>query len=412
MAVHGLWLTKEIPEATRRGDLKYSAGLMAALAATGVDLTVIGFRQDGQTGAIAFGAIETAGVPGARAIAFRPLRPEPVRRVWSLVSALPSDAFRTGTQAFRAAIGAALAEQQWRFVVLEHVAMGWAVDVLRTAAAARGLALPPIVYVAHNHEATAKRIAAATARDGLPVRLAMRFDAWKNARLEAKMVGASTLVTTITADDLRRFEAQGGGAALVCLPPGYDGKVVADRVIDADVPRRCVVFGSAGWIAKKHALAEFLCAADPLFLEAGIGIDLVGNIEPGFGAMLARTFRSCRFVGVVDDPAPALAAARIGVSADRSFAGFKLKYLDYAFHRLPIATLASETSGMPVDTAADILCAADHQGLAAAITAAIDDFAALNRMQNATFAKFAAYFNWPRTGETFAEALARLGAGA
>ncbi len=397
--MRGLWLTKEIPEATRRGDLKYSAGLMRALARAGAALTVVGFRQDGRNGAVTL-----AGGPEG-GLHFLPLRQEPVRRVWSLLSALPSDAFRTGTDDFAAAIARLLPDADWQFVVLEHVAMGWALRALRAFARKNGTALPPVVYIAHNHEATAKRIAAATAGGSLAVRAAMRLDAWKNARLEADVVRASRLVTTITEDDLRRFQQQGAGAHLVCLPPGYDGAVVASRVIDEGVPRRCVVFGSAGWIAKKHALAEFLCVADPLFRAEGIGIDLVGNIEPDFGAMLARTFTSCRFVGAVDDPGPALASARIGVSADRSYAGFKLKYLDYAFHRLPIATLASETSGMPVDVARDIICAADHVSLAEAIKTAIDDFAALNRMHEATFAGFSAYFNWCRTGETLRTAL-------
>jgi hypothetical protein len=400
----GLWLTREIPAHAFRGDLRYSAGLIGALASAGCRLTVIGVRQPGSADPLRLAGQDDL----SPALTLVALPAQTASKASSLLSMLPSDAYRTGTPMYRRALRQTLAERDYDFVVIDHICMGWAVAEIEDWAHRRGRQTPPLIYIAHNHEASAKRFAAKSVRTNPLMAAIIRFDALKTGWLENRVVADSALVTTITEDDRRRFLAAFPGKPIVLLPPGYSAPVRSHRVIDGTVPRRCIIFGSDGWVAKRHALLEFLKAADPIFARAGVGIDLVGNIQPAFGQMIAETYRSCRFIGRVDDPAPCFEQVRIGVCADQTHAGFKLKYLDYAFNRVPIAALASEISGMPLCPEQDMIIGADYIRLAFAIVERIDDFGALNRMQDTVFANFQGYFSWQRAGAEFFQALARL----
>ena len=79
----------------------------------------------------------------------------------------------------------------------------------------------------------------------------------KAAVLERAIVDAADLVTAIAPGDAALYCARRSGRPVIELPPGYDGRRVAERRITADMPRRVVMVGSFEWVAKQINLRDF-----------------------------------------------------------------------------------------------------------------------------------------------------------
>jgi glycosyltransferase involved in cell wall biosynthesis len=153
-----------------------------------------------------------------------------------------------------------------------------------------------------------------------------------------------------------------------------------------------VIIGSYDWLPKRVNLIEFLRVADPLFAAAGVELLVVGGADPRFLESLSRTTRATRFTGPVADARAHLADARIGIAAERVGGGFKMKTLDYVFHRVPLAALAGTIPGLPVRDGKSALICPDASLLARRIIGVIDDFDTLNRMQRLAYKASAGVF--------------------
>jgi glycosyltransferase involved in cell wall biosynthesis len=382
-----LWLTREFPDPPTRGDLLYTHHLVRSLAAAGAALTVLCLdRSDAAA----------ARTPPDAPIAWRRLPRRDVRRVWSLASTLPSDSYRTATVDFRRELDRLLSERRWDAVILDHIATGWALEPLLRWRRRTGTTLP-LVYVSANHETSLKAEVADSQRGSTLYKNVLRYDAYKFARLERRIVEAASLVTAITEEDAALYRRDFPHRRIHPLPPGYDGTVVATRTIGPDVPRRCIHFGSLDWIAKKQSMRDFIAVADDTFATAGIGLDVVGTIAPDFESVF-ESCRSVRLVGRVPDGAPHLAAARIGLMIDRVGGGFKLKHLDYIFHRLPTVSMRGQTHGLDLRDDLEIKIADDYPAMVDWVRAHIDDFDKLNDMQNRAFERARERFDWGKRG--------------
>ena len=106
----------------------------------------------------------------------------------------------------------------------------------------------------------------------------------------------------------------------------------------AATERRVVLVGSFHWLVKQQNLQAFLAVADPLFARHGITLDVVGSMPEALAAALRSKLRATVLHGFVDDTRPLLAGARIAVVPEAIGGGFKLKFLDYLFGRVPIAS--------------------------------------------------------------------------
>jgi glycosyltransferase involved in cell wall biosynthesis len=392
-----LWLTREFPDPPNRGDLVYTYHLVRSLAAAGAELTVLCLDRPE--------AVAARTAPDAP-IEWRRLPRRHVRRVWSLATALPSDSYRTATVDFRRELERLLAERRWDAVILDHIATGWALEPVLRWRRRTGAALP-IVYVSANHESSLKTEVAASQRGSTLYKSVLRYDAYKFARLEGRIVDAASLVTAITEEDAALYRHDFPHRRVHPLPPGYDGGIVPARSIGPDVPRRCVHFGSLDWIAKKQNMRDFIAVADDAFAAADIGLDIVGTVAPDFETVFAGC-RSVRLVGRVPDGAPHLAAARIGLMIDRVGGGFKLKHLDYVFHRLPTVSMRGQTHGLNLDDDTEIKIADDYAAMVDWVKTHIDDFDTLNDMQNRAFEKARARFDWSKRGREFYDLLAEV----
>jgi glycosyltransferase involved in cell wall biosynthesis len=315
----------------------------------------------------------------------------------SLFSRLPNVATQYNCASFRRALREQMA-RDWEAIVVDHLGMGWAWPLVE--AYRRQKAGVTSVFIAHNCEAEARRSVARNFRGNIVRKIGLSVDAAKADRLEKKLVRQSNLVSAITAEDLRFF---GGSNKIVLLTPGYAGRHIACREIDAATPRRALILGSAIWLAKQMNLIEFTAAADDLFYERQIELWVVGNVPDNLKAK--SHFRATRFLGFVEDLEPIIRSVRVGIVAERTGGGFKLKTLDYIFNRVPIAAIRGSIAGLPLTPGLDYLSFESIRELAHGVAAVIDNTERLNSLQRAAYEKCKSGFDWSDRGRTLCNAI-------
>jgi glycosyltransferase involved in cell wall biosynthesis len=287
------------------------------------------------------------------------------------------------TRTIRARMAERLSAGPWDAIVFDSLATGWALEPVSEALAAAPRR-PAIVYIAHNHETTLARRVAAIHPHPLK-RQINRADALKVARLERHLAAAADLIMANSPEDCELFRQDYPDKPVEWVRPAFVGDRVAVRRIGPDVPRRAVMVGSFDWLPKRVNLVEFVSVADPLFAAAGVELQIVGAGSPSLLESLRRQTRATTFTGPIDNPAPYLAQARVGIVAERVGGGFKLKSLDYVFNRVPVAALAGTMPGVPLRDGESALICPDVETLAGEIIAAIDDFDRLNRLQERAY---------------------------
>ena len=116
-------------------------------------------------------------------------------------------------------------------------------------------------------------------------------------------------------------------------------------------------------------------------------------------------FRATRFLGFVEDLEPIFRSVRVGIVAERTGGGFKLKTLDYIFNRVPIATIRGGIAGLPLTPGLHYLSFASMRELAQGVVAVIDDIQRLNSLQQAAYEKCKSGFDWSARGRTLCSAI-------
>lgn len=378
-----LWVTLADPEPATNGQLIYSKGLIEATQRAGASLTVIGVARPDHRRPM----LDPSGIEWRLALT----RPRPA---WlRLLSRDPVLAQHT-SPAMKQILEHSLAERLWDVVVFDSICAAWSLQcVLRHRA--RSPRPPRIVYIAHNHEVTVAQRMVAEARGAR--RWLRRIDALKVTNLEARLISAADVVTSNTPQDCQRFNIDSGGRTIVLLPPGYGGPRITERVIDAAVPRRAVLVGSYDFPPKRVALESFLEAAATRLSNAEIELQIVGGAAAGYLDGLRRRYPSVEFVGPVADVQPYPMRARLALVPDL-LGGFKLKGLDYVFHRLPILAMRVALPGMPLEDGHSVELFDSHTAMAEGIVRLIDDFPGLNARQERAYAACADRFDWDRIG--------------
>ena len=391
-----LWITRNGPGANPAGAEVYSLGLLEAVADAGASVTSLGLGPDGDDRAADRGR-------GA-SVDWRIVRARERGTLRSLASKLPLVAARASPPPLADTLSRVLEEQEFDVVAFDNYVAGWALDAVRRS----GRKPKRAVYVAHNDET---RLAADIAQNfaGDPLRrLALKLNAAKIRRLETKLLRRADLLVTLTEPDRDQLLPRNPDLEAIVLPPGYGDRRRASRRITAEVPRRIAMVGSVRWIAKRMNVAAFLEAADRRLAEAGITLDVIGDVPDDFRAEWEPRLAATRFRGFVDDLAEEMAATRLGLVVEATGGGFKLKTLDYIFNRVPVAALAGSSEGLPRAVTDTFLVAGDMAGLTDRIIAAIDDFDSLNARQEAAFAAANDVFDWSQNGRRFLAAITSL----
>jgi polysaccharide biosynthesis protein PslH len=390
-----LWIARYIPYPLDAGAKVYSAKLAESLAEAGAMVRFLGFgdvRAVQERGA----NIEWREVPGHKrgyaAAAF---------------SALPIAAAIDATRGYRTLLESQLGEH-WDAIVFDGYGSGWALN--RCLAHRSDAKSPPpvLVHVSHNHEANLWQLMAGECRGSALKRMALRNNANKASTLERRLVRASDLLTTVSDEDRRSLGAALDDTRAIVLTPGYDGRSALARRIGAGTPRRVILMGSFRWVVKRENLVRFLALADPVFEEHGIELDVIGEVPPDLLPELRARCRATRFHGFVADVEPFFARARLGVVPECIGGGFKLKFLDYIFGRLPVATLSQAAAGLPPELRRTLLTTDTLDGLVRAIVSHMDRIGELNRMQESAFALAEERYRWNTRGDELKRAIAEV----
>ena len=391
-----LWLARELPLPLTSGDKIYTARLAQALVAAGVSVTFMGLASSATSSpraAEAFeGRIEWIIVPG---------RPNPT--VLALASPLPLVAARYCTRNYVQQLEAILRTHDFDTVILDHYAMVWAVDVMRKSE--RNGARASIAYIAHNFETQVSADIARNFRGSLFRKAALHANAWKIAKAEPSLARGADLIAAHTAEDRNNLDRLSPLSAKLVLPPAYHGSRVSDRQIVQATPRRVAVVGNYRWMAKQINLSACLEAADPVMQDAGIGIDIVGEVPDAFRKAWETRVKATRFHGFVEDLGKFLAERRMGLVIEETGGGFKNKILEYVFNRLPVAAIKDSMTGLPMVPGLDYLSFQSMRQLAHGVAAVIDDVERLNSMQRAAYEKCDGGFDWSDRGRTLCNAL-------
>ncbi|MFO1057167.1 MAG: hypothetical protein U1E53_09385 [Dongiaceae bacterium] len=289
--------------------------------------------------------------------------------------------------------------------MIDQYGLGWALPLIRRRwpdPATR----PLLVHVSHDHEESVTRQLFADCNEGAAKRLALRLNAWKTARYERWVVDSVDLVTVITAEDGATYARQHPRQRFLPLTPGFSGRPVAERRLDAGLPRRAVLLGSFGWIAKQMNLRDFLAAADPVLAAAGVELEVVGPIPDSLRSELAPAMRAtCASPGSSTTRRSIRRRAARHRRRARGVGGFKLKMLDYVFNRVWRSPGCVSVTGIPEPVGRHFLLADDLAALARTVVAAIDDVERLDRLQSQAFAAALPAFAWEARGTALRHAI-------
>lgn len=390
-----LWISRDLPFPLDAGDKVYSANMSRAVCEAGVQVRFFGFGAAPSDMAGEW-PVETCTVGGRKHGMLR-----------GLLSRLPLAAAIHDTTAYRQILDKQL-EQQWDVIVLDSYGSGWALDACVKARRAAPGKKPVLVYLSHNHEENLWHSMARDSR-GTSLKKAMLWLNYRKVRaLERRILENVDLVTAITEEDAQNYSGQAGKKSIIVLTPGYSGRMAPEREIDIKAPCRVVLVGSFRWVVKQENLRRFLEIADKRFVQQGVRLDVIGDVPLALLNELRPSTKATEFHGFVEDVSPFFNAARMAVVPEFIGGGFKLKYLDYIFSRVPVASISAAAAGLPDAIRRNILCRDDLKQLVDAIVEYIGEPGQLNRMQQQAFAEARTLFQWKDRGEQFRLALDRL----
>jgi hypothetical protein len=321
----------------------------------------------------------------------------------ALFSSLPIAAAIDATPAYRRLLEQQLSET-WDAIILDGYGTGWALPRCRQYTE-RYAPRCVLVHVSHNHEELLWRSMVRQAQVALPRRCAL----WQNYRkvraLERRLVRSVDLLSVITGEDAATLGAQLPPQRVLTLTPGYSGYSAPKRIIDARTPRHVLLVGSFRWVIKQENLTRFVRAADPVFQQHDIELDVVGDVPAELRARLQPHCGATRFHGFVDAVAPFLSNARLAVVPEVIGGGFKLKFLDYFFGRVPVVTLTAAAAGLPQVLRSALFNCENLPAMVASIVTHIDHLTLLNQRQERAWSVSAALFRWRDRGVELRQAI-------
>jgi glycosyltransferase involved in cell wall biosynthesis len=389
-----LWIARYMPYPLDAGAKVYSAKLAEALVAAGATVRFLGYGspnaapRDCGVEYVSVGSVQRS-------------------QLAAIVSHLPIAAAIDATPEYASLIEEQL-RAEWDAIVLDGYGSGWALSRCLDYVAEQTIRRTVLVHVSHNHEAAVWQEMAREARGSI----ARRFVLWQNAlkvrRLERRVVSSVDVVSAICDEDLAALQPTQPSEQLVTLTPGYEGPMTEQRTIEASTPRRVIVVGSFRWVMKQENLARFVTAADPIFHEHGVHLDIVGDVPEELLNTLRPLCRATTFHGFVADTTELLSNARIAIVPELIGGGFKLKFLDYFFGRVPVATLSAAAAGLPAALRPLLLETSDMNGLVKIIVEHIDALDRLNELQSRAFQVARSQFKWEDRGMRLKQAIGQL----
>ncbi len=357
-----LWLSGEYLLPADSGLYRYSLDMLNALREMGHEVRAIGRARsaDGTYEADDDGiwtVLPHRNVPMWKKMA----HPAPVKvtEVWG-------DDFADAVQEALAICGPDI-------VLFDHLRVGAALEIIDGTV--------PSIYVSQNDETRVKE-KMIPAANGIR-KAALFVDLKKMERFENHLLRTCDGVSAISTADIETFQARNPKGPIVHTLPSYRGTRRPERTITEETPRRVAMISTLYWGAKIDNMVMALRGLKPL-IDSGVEVVVfTGGYPPP--DEVSRQYPKVRFEGYVDDFDQALADCRVGIVFEPVGGGFKMKTLDFIFHRVPLVTGHTSAMSLPLIPGKSVEEVRSEIELAPLIASMLDDLDRLNDLQNAAF---------------------------
>lgn len=375
-----LVVTPVVPRNLFSGEQIYTYNLYKALSKY-LDITLVGNEDAGSPGLPIDWAKEVITVPRGR-----------LGKHWSVFSPYPSGIFQFYSGQIKTALQGLIERGiQYDAIDCNSYLMYRAAKYFNDRYERQWGRRIPTLLVTHNVEAMSRAGMAERSQNFL-VRKAFQWDSVKVGWHERQALQSFDEVTAITPDDAAYMRAIVGKDVLPVVP-GYDGVKLPNHRITGETKRQVIVLGSFMWEAKRQNILNLIQAATEHFSRANIKLKIVG-MAPASLIEDVKRFSFVEITGAVDSFEEHLQESRIAIIAEGVGGGFKLKSLDYIFHKIPMAILNGSISGVPVSSGKDYLGYDSLDELVAGIVCEIDNVEKLNGMANAAYLACEHAFDW------------------
>lgn len=362
-----LWLSGEYLLPADSGLYRYSLDMMNALRTYGHEINAIGRARTPEG--------EDRPAPGWVILPHRSL---PMWR--RMAGKAPVKVVDVWDRTYAAAVERAMDEHAPDVVLFDHLRAAAALDVIGGRI--------PTVYVSQNDESMVKRRMVPAAR-GIR-KLALWIDLKKMERFETRVLRQCDGISAISSADVKSFASRVPHKQIVHTLPSYRGTRVQTRTITADTPRRVAMISTLYWGAKIDNMTMALRGLEPSISAGTEVVVFTGGYQPP--AAVARDYPTVRFEGFVEDFDAALDECRLGVVYEPVGGGFKMKTLDFIFHRVPLVTGRASAADLPLQAGESVELVNSADELAPVVDSLLDDFDRLNSLQEAAFATCAGLF--------------------
>ena len=362
-----LWLSGEYLLPADSGLYRYSLDMLNTLQEMGHDVRAIGRARSRADGAV----VDDGNGDGDGIWTILPFQSPPMWRKMAVPA--PVKVTEVWGHDYADALQESLATFSPDIVLLDHLRMGAALNVIDGTV--------PSVYVSQNDEARVKEkmIPAAT---GVR-KAALYVDLKKMERFENNLLRTCDGVSAISTADIETFAARSPKGRIVHTLPSYRGTRRTERTITAETPRRVAMISTLYWGAKIDNMVMALRGMKPLIDDGVEVVVFTGGYAPP--PEVAAEYPKVRFEGYVEDFDQALSACRVGVVFEPVGGGFKMKTLDFIFHRVPLVTGHTSAMSLPLTPGESVEQVRSEDELAPLIESMLDDLDRLNALQNAAF---------------------------
>lgn len=389
-----LVVTPVVPCNLFSGEQIYTYNLYKALSKY-LDITLVGNEDAGSSGLSLDWAKEVVTVPRGR-----------LSKHWSVFSPYPSGIFQFYSESIRSALQGLIASgKKYDAIDCNSYLMYRAAKYFNGEYEKQNGERIPTLLVTHNVEATSRAGMAERGQNFL-IRKAFQWDSAKVGWHEKQALRSFDEVTAITPDDAAYMRPIVGRDVLAVVP-GYDGIKLPGHKITSKTKRQVIVLGSFLWEAKRQNIISLVQAASERFTRANITLKIVG-MAPASLIEAMKAFPFVEITGAVDSFEEHLLESRIAVIAEGVGGGFKLKSLDYIFHKIPMAILNGSISGVPVSIEKDYLGYDSLNELIDGIVSEIDNVDKLTEMANAAYSACEFAFDWDSRAQSLNGLVERL----
>ena len=372
------FVTKAYPYPAHSGDFQFTGGIIEALAE----------RNDVELTVYCCGGLPVAPAKNGR-ITWIAGHPKVDRRrdLMSLISRDPRQASRTVSRRDLRDISKRVAPGDFEVTILNESCTGSVAGVLGASRK---------IYLSHNVDTVIRPTIARAIKNPLK-RLLQVFDASKYSGLERRLMNRVDGMTAISETDLRWYQKEMPATPSILLKPGYSGARLPARRIDASVPLVVALVGSFFWNAKQRNLFDILDAYVNRLKTANLPffqLRVAGNMPADLIEKLRRKYTSVQFTGAFDDLSDVLKDVRIALVLERLGGGFKLKILDYVFHRVPVLAFPEAMAGTGFAPGTDFISCNSYRDAMITVAETIEDCPLLNRIQESAWHHARSDFLW------------------